>query len=101
MPWSRGKRVSWDFTCPDTLAVSQENRAVTGPGEVANEAERRKTENTQSWQLGTNSYRSPSRRWSLGPIGTEATSFLRNSVYLLYKDINYMLDCQSNSAVYI
>ena len=39
MPWSRGKCMAWDFTCPDTLAASHLNRAVTGPGEVANEAE--------------------------------------------------------------
>src|SRR5208282_5281978 len=44
MPWSRGKCVAWDFTCPYTLATSHLNRAVTGPGEVANEAEQRKVE---------------------------------------------------------
>jgi len=43
MPWSRGECITWDFTCPDTPAASHLNRAVTGPGEVANEAECKKT----------------------------------------------------------
>jgi len=32
----------WDFTCPNTLASSHLNRAVLGPGAVANEAEEKK-----------------------------------------------------------
>ena len=60
--------VPWKM-CGVGFHVSRQTRsescesAVTGPGEVANEAERRKVENTQSWHLGTNSYRSPSSRW--------------------------------------
>jgi hypothetical protein len=42
MPWSNGRCLVWDFTCPDTLAVSHLNRAVIGPGTVANDAESRK-----------------------------------------------------------
>ena len=42
IPWSNGKCLAWDFTCPDTLAPSHLNSAVTGPGIVANEAEVKK-----------------------------------------------------------
>ena len=42
MPWSNGRCLVWDFTCPDTLAVCHLNRAVIGPGTVANDAESRK-----------------------------------------------------------
>jgi hypothetical protein len=33
----------WDFTCPDTLAVSHLHHAVVGPRAVTNRAESRKT----------------------------------------------------------
>jgi len=42
MPWSRGQSLALDFKCPDTLAASQLNVAVTGPGPVANHAEQLK-----------------------------------------------------------
>ena len=42
-PWSNGRCMIWDFTCPDTLAVSHLNRAVIGPSSVANDAEGRKS----------------------------------------------------------
>jgi len=41
-PWSNGRCLAWDFTCPDTLAPSHLNNAVNGPGVVANEAEIKK-----------------------------------------------------------
>ena len=34
--------LAWDFTCPDTLAPSHINTAVSGPGNVATEAEGQK-----------------------------------------------------------
>ena len=39
MPWSEGRCLAWDFTCPDTLAPSHINRAILGPGIVASDAE--------------------------------------------------------------
>jgi len=42
VPWVRGRSLVWNFTCPDTLASSHLNRAVLGPGAVANEAEEKK-----------------------------------------------------------
>jgi hypothetical protein len=75
MPWSRGKCVAWDFTCPDTLAASHVNRAVTGLGEVANEAERKNTEKYA--ELATRYQFIPIVIETLGLIGAEATSFLQ------------------------
>jgi len=39
MPWSSGRCLAWDFTCPDTLVPSHINSAITGQGAVAKEAE--------------------------------------------------------------
>jgi len=75
MPWSRGKCIAWDFTCPDTLAASHLNRAVTGPGEVANEAECKKT---AKYAELTNRYQFvPIAIETLGPVGLEATAFFQ------------------------
>ena len=41
-PWSNGRCLAWDFTCPDTMAPSHINNAVNGPGVVACEAEEKK-----------------------------------------------------------
>lgn len=42
MPWRNGRCLIWDVTCPDTLAASYLDKAVSGPGVVATEAETRK-----------------------------------------------------------
>ena len=75
MPWSRGQSLAWDFTCPDKLAASHLNIAVTGPGQVANHAE----------QLKIDKYAALSKEYqfipiaveTLGPVGEEATRFLQ------------------------
>jgi hypothetical protein len=54
---------------------SHVNRAVTGLGEVANEAERTKIEKYA--ELATRSQIIPIVIETLGPIGTEATSLLK------------------------
>ena len=41
-PWHEGRCLVWDFTCPDTFAQSHLNKAVTGQGAVAIEAEDKK-----------------------------------------------------------
>jgi hypothetical protein len=43
LPRANGRRMVWDFTCPDILAVSHLNHAVVDPGAVANHAEGQKT----------------------------------------------------------
>ena len=42
MPWKQGRCLVCDVTCPDTLAQSHLNRAWTGSGFVATDAESRK-----------------------------------------------------------
>ena len=42
VPWSGGKVLVWDATCPDTLAPSYSSLATREAGLVAEEAERRK-----------------------------------------------------------
>ena len=42
MPWKNGRCLIWDVTCPVTLAASYLNKAVSGPGVVATDAESRK-----------------------------------------------------------
>jgi len=39
MPWKIGRCLIWDVTCPDTLAASYHDKAVTVPGVVVTEAE--------------------------------------------------------------
>ena len=39
MPWKQGRCMVWVVTCPDTLATSHLNRAITSPGAVAAIAE--------------------------------------------------------------
>ena len=76
MPWSNGRCLVWDFTCPDTLAVSHLNRAVIGPGTVANDAESRKAAKYISL---TNMYSfMPVAIETVGALGDEALAFLRD-----------------------
>ena len=42
LPWTNGRCMVWDLTCPDTLAASYLNRAVLSPSSVTNDAESRK-----------------------------------------------------------
>src|SRR5688572_33328927 len=34
-PWSRGRPLAWDFTCPDTLAQSHVAQSAVGAGSAA------------------------------------------------------------------
>jgi hypothetical protein len=43
LPWTNGRCIVWDFTCPYTLVGSHLNRAVLSPTVVANDAEHHKT----------------------------------------------------------
>jgi hypothetical protein len=76
MPWSRGQCLAWDFTCPDTLAASHLNKAVTGPGQVANAAEQLKADKYRA--LSTDYFFVPIAIETLGPVGDEATAFFQD-----------------------
>jgi hypothetical protein len=76
LPWSNGRCLVWDFTCPDTLAASHLNHAVVSPGAVANDAECRKTAKYQSLSA---LYRfQPIAVETLGAVGQEAAEFFRD-----------------------
>ena len=73
-PWSNGRCLVWDFTCPDTLAPSHLNLAVSGPGLVACEAEDHKRLKYSS--LSAAYCFIPVAVETLGALGDEAANFL-------------------------
>jgi hypothetical protein len=76
LPWANGRCMVWDFTCPDTLAVSHLNRAVLSPGAVANDAEHRKS---AKYRFLASLYSfTPIAVESLGALGEEASAFFRD-----------------------
>lgn len=72
-PWSNGRCLVWDFTCPDTLAPSHLDTAVSGPGVVASEAENKKSLKYSSLSA-TYSF-IPVAVETMGALGDEATDF--------------------------
>lgn len=76
LPWSHGRCLVWDFTCPDTLAASHLNRAVLSPGAVANDAESRKSSKYKS--LTALYSFTPVAVETLGALGEEATAFFHD-----------------------
>jgi hypothetical protein len=68
-----GQCLPWDFTCPDTLAVSHLSKVVNGPGQVANDTEQRKRD---KYAALSNDYQFvPIAIETLGPVGDAATVF--------------------------
>ena len=76
VPWSNGKCLAWDFTCPDTLAPSHLNAVVIGPGIVANEAEVKKRSKYACLSLIDNFV--PVAVETLGGLGEEAYGFMQD-----------------------
>ena len=76
MPWKEGRCLVWDFTCPDTIAASHINRAVTGSGAVATEAEMRKRNKYST--LSSTYYFIPVAIETMGALGEEADAFFRD-----------------------
>jgi len=76
LPWANGRCMVWDFTCPDSLAASHLNRAVVGPGSVANDAESRKSAKYQT--LSPLYCFTPVAVETLGALGDEASIFFRD-----------------------
>jgi hypothetical protein len=79
MPWSRGRCPAWDFTCPDTVVPSHLDKAVTGPGNVANDAEQQKFHKYS--ELFHRYHFVPIAIETLGAVGTEATTFIQELGY--------------------
>jgi Reverse transcriptase (RNA-dependent DNA polymerase) len=76
MPWQQGRCLVWDVTCPDTLAASHLNRAVTGHGAVANDAEQRKQLKYEA--ISQTHCFVPVAVETLGALGQEASDFLKD-----------------------
>ena len=76
MPWKQGRCLVWDVTCPDTLAQSHLNRAVTGSGVVATDAESRKRIKYEI--ISQTHCFVPIAVETLGALGEEATAFLKD-----------------------
>ena len=66
----------WDVTCSDTLAPSHLNRAVTGPGVVATDAESHKL--TKYETISRTHCFIPIADETLGALGDDATAFLKD-----------------------
>ena len=81
LPWANGRCMVWDFTCPDTLAVSHLNRAVISPGAVANEAESRKS----------TKYRSLSALYSFMPVAVETLGALGEEAFAFFRDLGHRI----------
>ena len=76
MPWKQGRCLVWDVTCPDTLAPSHLNRAVTGAGAVASEAESKKRLKYE--QISRIFHFVPVAVETLGALGEDAAAFMRD-----------------------
>ena len=76
MLWKHGRCLVWDVTCPDTLAQSHLNRAVTGSGVVATDAESRKR--TKYEIISQTHCFVPIAVETLGALCEEATVFLKD-----------------------
>jgi Reverse transcriptase (RNA-dependent DNA polymerase) len=77
VPWSTGRCLVWDFTCPDSLASSHLHRAVIGPGVVANDSESRKK----------SKYSNLSALYQFVPVAVETLGALGEDATALLKDI--------------
>jgi len=73
-PWSNGRCLVWDFTCPDTLAPSHLDLAVSGSGMVASEAEYIKK--SKYTNLSATYCFVPVAVETMGALGEEATDFI-------------------------
>jgi hypothetical protein len=77
IPWKEGRCMVWDFTCPDTLAKSHLNLAVSAPGSVASDAEARKRLK----------YSSLAATYSFIPIAIETFGALGESASYFFKEV--------------
>lgn len=73
-PWSSGRCLAWDFTCPDTMAPSHLNTAVSRQGAVASEAEDKKRSKYAS--ISSTYCFVPVAIETLGAFGQDADDFV-------------------------
>ena len=78
LPWSYGRCLEWDFTCPDTTAASHLNRAVVDASVVASDAEEKKHAKCAS--LSSMYEFVPIAVETFGAIGDTALNFMKEVV---------------------
>ena len=76
IPWSGGRSMLWDFTCPDTLAPSHLPKTMLLAGAAASEAEGRKR--TKYASLEFSHVFIPVAVETLGPLGPGATDMIQS-----------------------
>ena len=74
IPWSHGRHLVWDFTCPDILAPSHLPVTTIDAGSAAKNAEERKI--AKYWSVAIYHTFVPVAIETLGPMGPEAKAFL-------------------------
>ena len=53
VPWSSGRHLVWDATCPDTFATSHRAQVTRDAGCVATSAEERRVQNIHTFLYRT------------------------------------------------
>ena len=74
-PWSGGRYLVWDFTCPDTVAPSHLSQSAREAGSAAEGAETRKTAKYRDFIASGNYIFTPVAIETFGSWGPAAYSF--------------------------
>jgi len=74
LPWKNGKRLVWDVTCSDSFATTYRHLALSGSGQVAEAAEKRKLENYKG--LNEKYIVQPVAFDTLGAFGPQTREFI-------------------------
>jgi len=94
-PWKNCRCLIWDVTSPDTPAASYLDKAVTGPGVVATEAETRKRQKYSSIDDSLFIFQ-PIAIETLGAFGSSAIEFvddLGHRMQIVCHDTRAVIDC--------
>ena len=88
VPWSSGRLLVWDATCPDTYAVTYRGQATTEAGCVASHAE--------EWKSGKYSHLSPT--YLFQPVAIESSGALGPSTYIFLRELGKHVFQESGEA---
>jgi len=112
VPRKASRCLVWDFTWPDTFATSHLNRAVTGAGAVATEAEAKKK--LKYSRLSATYYFIPVAVESAGALGEDASDFINEpgrriatvtgeprSTEFLFQRLSVAVQCSNAACMFI
>ena len=77
VPWSKGKLIVWDATCPDTFAASHRRHATHGAGCVAGHTEGKKSEK----------YPHLAPTYQFKPVAIETSGAIRPSLRVFIREL--------------